>query len=101
LLDKKVTCGVVDYFVLPLSDALLNEAVKLTARLRTRGFKSVFTYKSAGLSKQLKIASEQNARHCIIIGDEFKAGDIVVKDMKTSEQKLVNKDKFLEELKSG
>jgi histidyl-tRNA synthetase len=101
LLDKNITAGAVDYFVLPLSDALLNEAVKLTARLRTRGFKSVFTYKSASLSKQLKLASEQNARHCIIIGDEFKAGDIVVKDMQTGVQKLVNKDKFLEELKSG
>ncbi len=101
LLDKKVTAGAVDYFVVPLGDAFLNEAVKLTARLRTRGFKSVFTYKSASLSRQLKLASEQNAKYCIIIGDEFKTGDLVVKDMKTGEQKLVNKDKFLEELKSG
>ncbi|MFH1371639.1 MAG: histidine--tRNA ligase [Planctomycetota bacterium] len=101
LLDKNVTAGVVDYFVLPLSDELLNEAVKLTARLRTHGLKSVFTYKSASLSKQLKHACEQNARHCIIIGDEFKTGDIAVKDMKTGVQKLVNKDKFLEELKSS
>ncbi len=100
LLDKKVTAGAVDYFVLPLSDALLNEAVKLTARLRTRGLKSMFPYKAAGLSKQLKIASEKNAKHCIIIGDEFKNGDIVVKDMGTGEQKTVNKDKFLEEMKS-
>jgi histidyl-tRNA synthetase len=101
LLDKNITAEAVDYFVLPLSDALLNEAVKLTARLRTRGFKSVFMYKSASLSKQLKLASEQNARHCIIIGDEYKNGNLAVKDMKTGEQKLVNKDKFLEELKSG
>lgn len=101
LLDKRIPARTLDYFVMPVSDALLNEAVKLTARLRTLGNKTVFTYKSASLSKQLKLASEQNARYCIIIGDEYKNGELVVKDMKTGEQKLVNKGKFLEQLKSG
>jgi histidyl-tRNA synthetase len=101
LLDAKIPFRTIDYFVLPLSDELMSEAVKLTAQLRTQGCTSAFTYKPGSLSKQLKLASEQNAEYCIIIGDELKAGDIVVKDMKTGGQKLVNKDKFLEELKSG
>jgi histidyl-tRNA synthetase len=101
LLDKNIAAGEIDYFVVPLSDELLNEAVKLTAGLRSRRFKSIFTYKAGSLSKQLKLASERNAKFCIIVGDEYKSGDIAVKDMKTGEQKLVNKDKFLEELKSG
>ncbi|MGD0077132.1 MAG: histidine--tRNA ligase [Sedimentisphaerales bacterium] len=95
LLDKKIPARTLDYYVLALSDELLDEAVKLTAQLRTLGFNSAFTYKAGGLSKQLKLASEQNARFCIIIGDEFKAGDIVVKDMSTGQQKTVPLKEFL------
>jgi histidyl-tRNA synthetase len=50
------------------------------------------------LSKQLKNASEQNAKYCVIIGDEFKAGNIVVKDMATGQQKTVPVNDFLENL---
>ena len=96
LLDKKIPSRTLDYFILPLAEALLQEAVKLTARLRTLGFKSAFPYKSAGLSKQLKVASEQNTKYCIIIGDEFKAGDIVLKNMSTGQQRNVPIKDFLE-----
>ena len=95
LLDKKIPARALDYFVVPVADTLLDEAVKITAQLRTKGFKSVFSYKPAGLSKQLKIASEQNAKNCIIIGDEFKTGDIVIKDMSTGQQKTIPLKDFL------
>jgi histidyl-tRNA synthetase len=48
------------------------------------------------LSKQLKNASEQNARFCVIIGDEFRTGNIVVKDMANGQQKTVPLKEFLE-----
>jgi len=96
LLDKKISSRTLDYFVVPVADEFLNEAVKLTAGLRTKGFKSAFSYKAAGLSKQLKNASEQNARFCVIIGDEFRTGNIVVKDMANGQQKTVPLKEFLE-----
>jgi len=96
LLDKKIPGKALDYFVSPVADTLLNEAVKITAQLRTRGFRSAFSYKPAGLSKQLKLASEQNAKFCIIIGDEFKSGNIVLKDMATGQQKTAPVKDFLE-----
>jgi histidyl-tRNA synthetase len=96
LLDKKITSRTLDYYVVPIAGEFLDEAVKLTAGLRTKGFKSAFSYKAAGLSKQLKNASEQNAKFCVIIGDEFKAGNIVVKDMATGQQKTVPLKEFLE-----
>jgi histidyl-tRNA synthetase len=96
LLDKKITSRTLDYYVVPIAEEFLNEAVKLTAGLRTKGFKSAFSYKAAGLSKQLKNASEQNAGFCVIIGDEFKAGNIVVKDMATGQQKTIPVNEFLE-----
>jgi histidyl-tRNA synthetase len=95
LLDKKIPSRTLDYYVVPISAELLDEAVKLTASLRTKGFTSAFSYKAAGLSKQLKNASEQNAKFCVIIGDEFKAGNIVVKDMATGQQQTVSVEQFL------
>ena len=95
LLDKKITSRTLDYYVVPIAGELLDEAVKLTAGLRTKGFKSAFSYKAAGLSKQLKNASEQNAKYCVIIGDEFKAGNIVVKDMASGNQKTIPLKDFL------
>jgi histidyl-tRNA synthetase len=96
LLDKKIPSRTLDYFVVPVADEFLNEAVKLTAGLRTKGFKSAFSYRPAGLSKQLKNASEQNAKFCVIIGDEFRAGNIVVKDMANGQQQTVPLKEFLE-----
>jgi histidyl-tRNA synthetase len=96
LLDKKIPSKTLDYYVVPIAEELLNEAVKLTAGLRTKGFKSAFSYKPGSLSKQLKNASEQNAKYCVILGDEFKAGDIVLKNMSTGEQKTVPVSDFRE-----
>ncbi len=95
LLDKKITSRTLDYYVVPIAGEFLDEAVKLTAGLRTKGFKSAFSYKVAGLSKQLKNASEQNAKYCVIIGDEFKAGNIVVKDMASGNQKTIPLNDFM------
>ncbi|MGA2678828.1 MAG: histidine--tRNA ligase [Sedimentisphaerales bacterium] len=95
LLDKKITSRMLDYYVVPIAGELLDEAVKLTAVLRTKGFKSAFSYKAAGLSKQLKNASEQNAKYCVIIGDEFKAGNIVMKDMANGNQKTIALKDFM------
>ncbi|MBN2020931.1 MAG: histidine--tRNA ligase [Sedimentisphaerales bacterium] len=95
LLNQKISARSLDYFVLPVADNLLDDTIKLVAQLRTLGFKTIFSYKSGSLSKQLKTASERNAKYCIIIGDEFKAGDIVLKDMSTGNQKTVPLNEFL------
>ena len=96
LLDKNLPAKTLDYFVLPVIEEFLNEAVKITAQLRTRGYKTVFTYKSGSLSKQLKSASEQKAKFCVIIGDEFKEGKISLKNMSTSKQDTILLKDFLE-----
>ena len=68
-------------------------------KLRSKGLTANFSYKAAKLSKQLKQASEQNAQKCIIIGEEFKDKNLVVKDMATGEQEEVEWDKFFAELR--
>ena len=89
-----------DYFVACVVPALSQEdAVKLVAKLRTKGYSADFSYKFTNLSKQLKLASERNAKKCIIIGEEFKNNELVVKDMATGQQELVDADEFLSQLK--
>jgi len=88
-----------DYFVACVVPAQsLRDAVKLVAELRTKGYSADFSYKFTSLSRQLKQASAQNAKKCIIIGDELKNNELVVKDMTTSKQELIKLDKFFAEL---
>jgi histidyl-tRNA synthetase len=89
-----------DYFVAYVDRVYREGAVKLTMKLRLVGQSASFSYKGAKLSKQLKEASDQNARRCIIIGEEFNDKKLVVKDMATGEQELVNIDEFWSRLKA-
>ncbi len=77
-----------------------DEVVRLKSRLVTMGFCAVFSYKFNNLGKQLKEASDRNAKTCIIIGDEFKDNKLTVKDMASGQQELVDTDEFLSSLKS-
>ena len=92
---------VLDYFVVFVDEAYRQNAVKLTMKLRSAGLATNFSYKAAKLSRQLKEASDKNTKKCIIIGEEIKDNQLVIKDMATGEQKLVDIDEFLSGLKCG
>ena len=101
LLDKQVPKRQIDYFVAYIGD-IGNEAWRIIAKLRSMGYSANISYKTGGLSKQLKEASAQNAGKCIIIGEEeFKEGKIGIKDMATGEQELVGCDEFFSGLDSA
>jgi histidyl-tRNA synthetase len=100
LLEKQLEDAKLDYFVACVDGSYKDEAIKVTMRLRSKGSSANFSYKISKLGKQLKEASEQNARKCIIIGDEFKNNQLVVKDMASGEQELVDYDEFWSRLKS-
>jgi histidyl-tRNA synthetase len=94
LLDKQVSKQQIDYFVACVGD-IGNEALQIITKLRSMGYSTNFSYKMGALSKQLKEASAQNAKKCIIIGEEeLRENKITVKDMATGEQKLVDRDEF-------
>jgi len=61
-------------------------------------YSAIFSYKGGSLRKQLKEASSANAKKCIIIGQEYDNGELVVKDMTTGEQETVLEEKFCAEL---
>jgi histidyl-tRNA synthetase len=62
------------------------------------GYRADSSYKSTSLSKFLQEASSRNAKYCIIIGDEFKDKQLVIKDMATGKQETIQIDKFMDGL---
>jgi len=101
LLQKQLPARKLDYFVACVDKVYREGAIKLTMKLRSAGWKAGFSYKSGRLGKQLKEADNQSAKKCIIVGREYaNDNELVVKDMATGEQELVDYDKFFAELES-
>ena len=97
LLADQLPVKKLDFFLAYTDEQLAGSAIEITAKLRQSGYCAAFSYKSAKLAKQLKQASAQNASRCVIIGDEFSAGQVVVKDMDTGRQNTIDLDKFLQD----
>ncbi|MHC4593965.1 MAG: histidine--tRNA ligase [Planctomycetota bacterium] len=96
LLQKQLPVRKLDYFVACVDEVHREGAIKLTMKLRSAGWTAGFSYKAARLGKQLKKADNQSAKKCIIIGRELvEKNELVIKDMATGEQELVDYDKFL------
>jgi histidyl-tRNA synthetase len=101
LLDKNIAKKQIDYFIALADKVFSKKLYEVTAKLRSMDLSANFSYKPlSGLSKQLKEASTQNAKKCIIIGSEIQNNHLVVKDMATGEQELVNIDEFWSRLKA-
>jgi histidyl-tRNA synthetase len=98
LLDKVAARLNLDYFVAYTDPQLKAKAVEITAKIRQANRPADFSYKGGNLSKQLKQASSACAKNCIIVGDEYKQGQIAIKDMDTGRQELVKLDNFLSQL---
>jgi len=94
LLKDAATTRRPDYFVAYADRAFLDKAIGITAKLRKSGLAADFSYKGGGLKKQLKEASAANTKNCIIIGQEYDNGELVVKDMTTGGQEAILEDKF-------
>ena len=94
ILENQLPKARLEYFVACVDESFREATVQITMELRSKGFAANFSYKSAKLGKQLKQASESNAKKCIIIGEEFKDKKLVIKDMTTGRQKEIERDTF-------
>jgi histidyl-tRNA synthetase len=99
LLQKQLASWQPDYFVAFADGKYFEKAVEIAAKLRRRGCSANFSYRNTSLAKQLKQASAQKARECVIVGAELEEGQLAVKDMGTGDQRLVNADEFLSRLR--
>jgi histidyl-tRNA synthetase len=99
LLEKNLTKQKSFCFIAFADESYKDTVIQTAMEIRSMGFAANFSYKATRLGKQLKQASEQNVGKCIIIGDEFKDKKLVVKDMASGKQEVVDYNKFIEELK--
>ncbi len=99
LLEKQVPKRELEYFV-ALADLEMAKAVyEVVARIRLKGHSANFSYRQGGLSKQLKEAAGQNAKICVIIGQEYRdKRQVALKNMATGEQELTDMEQFMSRL---
>ncbi len=80
----------VDVYVVDAEEDLFPDVLRIVADLRRKGVAAEFSYKRQSLGKQLKSASQRDARMVIIVGGKYRENRIVeVKDMQTGQQREV------------
>ncbi|MCK5563657.1 MAG: histidine--tRNA ligase [Planctomycetes bacterium] len=95
LKDGQIATLQIDNFVAYTDMELQKDAISIAAKLREKGEATDISYKSGSLKKQLKQASNAGAKKCIILSKEFiEDKKLIVKDMGTGEQELINADTF-------
>lgn len=96
LTDASLKVQTLDYFIACAGPEFVDDAVALMARIRAAGYSCNYSYKTAALGKQMKQANLMNAAKCVIVGQELcQSRQLVVKDMVSGEQELVDAESFL------
>jgi len=91
----------IDVFVTTVSEENKFIAFKLLQKIRNFGLSADMDYSGGSLKSQMRIANKVGARYVIIMGQEkFTKGLVILRNMKTKEQKEVKIDE-LDELGSG
>lgn len=77
-------------FVASLGEEARRRAVRLVSDLRAANIPSDLDYTGRSLKAQMRLADKLQARFTVIIGEnEVAAGNVILRDMSTSEQKTV------------
>ncbi len=81
----------IDLYVIVLEKQLSPTAFKFAAQFRLKGLITEIDYLDRSVKAQMRDANRLNAKYVLMIGgEEFKRGNVVLKNMSTSEQKEVN-----------
>ena len=84
-----------DYFIVVIGEEQRPLSLELAHRLRDRGHSVAYGLKEQGVRKQFKAAETEGAREVLILGpDEVAAGQVVVRDMASGEERRRDLDRF-------
>jgi histidyl-tRNA synthetase len=89
-----------DAYVVIADEKLRNAAQKVIRRLRDAGFSVDHALSPMKMDKQFAAASALGAKFAVIIGDEWNAGEVSVKNLQTRAQERVRFDDLVAKLKS-
>ena len=86
-----------ELYVMPLGEAAKSLALQVAAELRLSGYRTDICYEDVKLGNMFKRAERKGAQFAIIIGeDEVNKQEVVIKNLKTTEQKSCPLDKLVE-----
>ena len=87
--------------VLPITEAMKSEALKIAQQLRASGVTVEFEVMGRKMAKALEDADKRKADFAVIVGEiELKEGAVVLKHLANRQQSIVSIDKLLEKIKS-
>lgn len=87
----------IDVVVIPVGEELASAARTVTYRLREAGIRAETPYSPSGVAKDLRAADQAGASYAVIVGpDEWTAGEVNLKNMKSGEQKRLSTDILIE-----
>ena len=100
LLPPREAEGRCDVFLMPLTAAALDEALRLQRALRDAGLAAMLDPEGRSFKSRMKQADKLGARFVAILGeDEMAKGVVTVRDMARSTQEDVPRERALEHLK--
>jgi histidyl-tRNA synthetase len=86
--------------VVPITEALKSEALKVAQQLRSAGLAVEFEVMGRKMTKSLEDADRRKADFAVIVGErELKDGAVVLKDLANRQQSTVPIDKLVEKIK--
>ncbi|MBU0684551.1 MAG: histidine--tRNA ligase [Thermoplasmatota archaeon] len=88
-----------DAFVIPTKDDMRKYAFGIVSRLRSQGLKADVDLMRRTMSKNLKYAAAVGSRYAVIVGkEEMAKRSVMLRDMKSGEQKVVLADEVGSEI---
>ena len=98
LIPEELTHGET-VLVTVFNEELLPDSMRVASELRSMGF-GVVLAEPEKLAKQFKYADRLGLKKALVLGpDELAAGKVVVKDLRTFEQVVVDRDQIIASLK--
>ena len=89
-----------DVFIAVMGDAAKKYGMSLVRKLRNEGLRAEMDLMARNFKGQFKFADRLNAKYTVVIGDnELNEGKLAIKTMATSEQRVVDIENIVEELK--
>jgi len=90
-----------DVFVAKIDKKNNDTAFRLLQKIRNTGFSADMDYSEGSLKSQMRIANKMGVRYTVIVGEEELSKNMVIlRNMKTKEQKEVRIDNLINELTS-
>ena len=85
----------IDLYIVTLDKELKGKANELAVMLRRNNLKIDLDYLSRSVKAQMREANKYNSKYVLLLGgEEYKRGEIVLKDMKKGEQETIELEKI-------